>query len=65
MANDIKIIGRKVDFIEIASPAMIFVPWPVFEASAIFLTGEKLFDVKNSVIATIPMVINIPIRLAK
>ncbi|EKD86866.1 MAG: hypothetical protein ACD_37C00119G0002 [uncultured bacterium] len=54
-------MGGSVDFMETASPAITFVPCPVFEALAIVLTGPNFFEVKYSVIPTIPMVITSPI----
>ncbi len=38
--------GKKVDFIETAKPAMILVPAPEAEASAIEITGLYFLEVK-------------------
>ena len=51
-----EIFGGKVDFIEIAKPLMILVACPVLEERASAFTEPWDFDVKYSVIATIPKV---------
>ncbi len=39
IARQTAITGQAVDFIEMPSPAMMLVPWPVVEAEAMCRTG--------------------------
>jgi len=41
MATQTASTGYAVDFIDTPRPAMIFVPWPVVDASAMWRTGLK------------------------
>ena len=64
MATQTARTGYAVDFIDTPRPAMIFVPCPVVEASAIYLTGLKSVPVYYSVIYTIRPVNTIPVTVA-
>src|SRR5690606_42159710 len=53
IAMQTAITGQAVDFIEMPSPAMMLVPWPVVEAAAMCRTGLTWVPVYQSVIQTI------------
>ena len=52
--------GSAVAIMPIALPAMMLVAWPVTDCLAIRCTGQYRVSVKNSVMATIRIVIAIP-----
>src|SRR3989339_962525 len=65
MAATMTITGAAVDFMDMASPWMTLVPWPVVEALAMDFTGLKLLEVKYSVMATIRPVRATPITASR
>ena len=58
-------IVQNVDRVETTRPEIIFVAWPVVDASVIVWTGLYFVDVYYSVIKTMKMVTTIPTIEAK